>query len=253
MSAGKVAKEQLAPAYLFVSSISVYNDPPAGADESWPVATMEDPAVEEITGETYGPLKALCEEVVRDAFPEGHLVVRPGLIVGPNDPTDRFTYWPWRMAQGGDVLVPARRDQPVQIIDVRDLAAWCVSALEQDLPGTYNLTAPEKPYALGELLVALREGINSQANLVWLDPSKLAEWEVTPWVELPLYLGADPSGEGMMAASIRKALDTGLAYREILATAQDALEWARTRPEDYAWKAGLTPERERDLLAMWWS
>lgn len=239
--------------YAFVSSISVYDGPPAGADETWKVGTIEDPSTEEINGDTYGPLKALCEQEVRGAFGDSALIVRPGLIVGPHDPTDRFTYWPDRIARGGDVLVPARPDQPVQIIDVRDLAAWCVGALEQGLSGDFNLAAPETPYRLGELLERLRKEINPNATLHPVSPEKLQEWGVPHWIELPMYLGPNVEDDGAMAVSIRRALDTGLTIRSLEETARDTLAWSQTRPADHIWRGGLTPERERELLGLWWS
>lgn len=239
--------------YLFVSSISVYKDPAPGATEDWPVGTIDDPATEEITGGTYGPLKALCEAEVRTAFPDTHLVIRPGLIVGPHDPTDRFTYWPSRIAKGGDVLAPGRLGQPSQIVDVRDLAAFCVAALEMGLTGTYNVAAPQEPYQLGSLLEQIRDLVNPGTRLHWIDPEKLEEWGVKPWIEMPLYLGRDAKDDGAMAVSVEKAVAAGLAYRPLKETVRETLTWAKTRPADYEWKAGLPPAREAELLELWWS
>ncbi|MBI5708626.1 MAG: NAD-dependent epimerase/dehydratase family protein [Armatimonadetes bacterium] len=248
-----IKDEGIANAFLFISSISVYDKPSAGADESWPVATLENTAIEEITGDTYGPLKAMCEDTVREVFPQTSIIARPGLIVGPHDPTDRFTYWPCRMAEGGDVLVPGRKSQPVQIIDVRDLAAWCVGALEQGCAGTYNLTGPAEPYQLGPLLETIRDTTKAKAELQWVDPAKLAEWEVQPWIQLPLYLGLESGDDGMMAVSIQRAVESGLRLRPIEETTRDTLAWAHSRPQPHEWRAGLTKEREQELLSLWWS
>ncbi|HSL44049.1 MAG TPA: NAD-dependent epimerase/dehydratase family protein, partial [Anaerolineales bacterium] len=142
------------PRYVFISSISVYeNFRKVGINESDPVGKIQDETVEEITGEMYGPLKALCEETVRDIFGlERSLIIRPGLIVGPHDPTDRFTYWPVRVARGGDVLAPQKPDAAIQIIDVRDLAEWIIRLIEANASGTYNATGPDYELTLGKLL-----------------------------------------------------------------------------------------------------
>src|SRR5215212_9342943 len=155
--------------YVFISSISVYeNFKKIGIDESDPVGKLAEETVEEVTGETYGPLKALCEKAVQDLYRERALIIRPGLIVGPHDPTDRFTYWPVRMARGGEVLAPDRRDQPVQIIDVRDLAAFIVDLVERKITGVFNATGPEQPYRLEQFLINLCDVLNPSAQLRWV-------------------------------------------------------------------------------------
>ncbi len=143
--------------YTFISSISVYADFSApGLNENAPVGKLQDEAIEEITGETYGPLKALCEQAMENAMPGRALIIRPGLIVGPHDPTDRFTYWPYRVAQGGEVLAPGHPDRPVQIIDVRDLAKWIMRMVEAGKTGTYNATGPDYTLTIGHLLETCR-------------------------------------------------------------------------------------------------
>src|SRR5207249_5769302 len=144
--------------YTFISSISVYRDfKIANADESYPVGTLADESVEQISGETYGPLKALCERTVSGLYGERALNIRPGLIVGPHDPTDRFTYWPVRVARGGETLAPGKPDRPVQCVDVRDLAEWAVRMVEARGTGTYHVTGPDYKLTMGRLLETCRD------------------------------------------------------------------------------------------------
>lgn len=237
-----------AGSYLFVSSISVYQDLSEPATETSPVGTLENESLEEVTAESYGPLKALCESAVSKVFDERAAIVRPGLIVGPHDPTDRFTYWPVRFNRGGDVLVPDRRDQPVQFIDVRDLAAWMLLLTESGQGGTFNATGPNEPYRLGEALQEIRDIVNPAANFVWTDPEFLEESEVAPWMDLPLAVGYDGASDGMMRADICRAVSTGLTFRPLRDTVQATLDWALGRGE-YELRAGLSPAREQELLA----
>src|SRR5438094_5423004 len=162
--------------YLFVSSLSVYAEPIAGgADESAPVATLADPGVESITGGTYGGLKALCEARVLEAFGERALIVRPGLIVGPHDTTDRFPYWPRRMARGGEVLAPGEPTAPTQLIDVRDLAEWMLALVERGAGGTFNATGPAEPLTLGQCLERIAAAIGTGPRLTWVSETFLSE------------------------------------------------------------------------------
>ena len=237
--------------YLFVSSISVYAEPlPRGADESAPVARLADPAVEDIGGGNYGGLKAQCEERVRDAFGERALLVRPGLIVGPHDTTDRFPYWPRRLARGGEVLAPGSPDAPIQLIDARDLAAWMVGLLERGAGGTFNATGPAKPLTVGACLERIDAAVGSGARLTWVSDEFLDAQRIEPWMQLPLWLHA--ADQPMMMASIERALAEGLTFRPLEDTARDTLAWERslandTRPPSPA----LSPEREAELLAAW--
>jgi 2'-hydroxyisoflavone reductase len=244
--------ELLAPAvnhYTFISSISVYGDLTApNIDESWPVATIEDEATEEITGESYGALKALCEQVVLELFPQNGLVIRPGLIVGPHDTTDRFTYWPVRVDRGGEVLAPAPPEYGTQFIDVRDLAEWTILMVEQKAAGVYNATGPNEPMPLGALLDICRAVSGSDARFTWVSPAFLLEHGVQPWVELPLWI-PDEAG----SADISRAVAAGLAFRPVAATVADTLSWADGRPADHRWRAGLDAEKEARLLEMWHS
>jgi 2'-hydroxyisoflavone reductase len=237
--------------YVFVSSLSVYAEPLAvGLDEEAPVATLPDPSVETITGETYGGLKALCEQVVRDAFGGRATIVRPGLIVGPHDTTDRFPYWPRRLARGGDVLAPGRPDAPTQFVDARDLAAWMLRLLERDVAGTFNATGPEAPLTLGECLARIAAAVGGDARLTWVPEAFLCEQGVQPWLEVPLWL--HEADHAMDRVSIARGRAEGLAFRPLEDTARDTLAWERTLPPDArTGSPTLRPEREIEVLAAW--
>jgi 2'-hydroxyisoflavone reductase len=236
--------------YTFISSISVYTNPvPAGADESAPVGTLEDETVEEVDGDTYGPLKALCEAAAEATLPGRTLNVRPGLIVGPHDPTDRFTYWVVRPTRGGEMLVPERLDAPVQIIDVRDLAAWIVRLVEKGQTGVLNATGPRKPIPFGDMLEACQDASNASIPQTRISDDFMDAQELSTWADLPLYL---PAGyEGMLQISVDKAIKSGLTFRPLPETIRDTLAWANTRPADHEWRAGLPPERESAALQAW--
>jgi 2'-hydroxyisoflavone reductase len=234
--------------YTFVSSISVYPDNMGpGADEGAPVEELEDPTVEEITGETYGGLKALCERAAEEEMPGRILNVRPGLISGPHDPTDRFTYWPRRVAAGGEVLAPDRPELRVQFIDVRDLAGWMVKMSAEQQTGTYNATGPAYELRMGKLLEEC-EAVGGDAKIVWVSEEFLEENGVEPFTELPLWVPREYSG--MLAVDCGKAIAAGLTFRPVSETIRDVLEWDSKRAEpDLA--AGLEPEKERELLSAW--
>jgi len=179
--------------YTFISSLSVYASfADANQNEDAPLATMADPTVEEITGDTYGPLKALCEQAAEAAMPGRVAVVRPGLIVGPHDPTDRFIYWPVRVARGGQMLVPAPADYPVEFTDVRDLAEWTVGLAEKRTAGVFNASGPGEAATLGGLLKTCQVVSGSDAEIVWADEAFLRTNEVQPWSHLPLWIGNGP-------------------------------------------------------------
>jgi 2'-hydroxyisoflavone reductase len=248
--------------YTFISSISVYpHFRSVGLDEGAPLGTLDDPTVEEITGESYGPLKALCEQAVEQALPGRTLIVRPGLIVGPHDYSDRFTYWVRRVAQGGELLAPAGPEWHTQIIDVRDLAEWTLQMVEQRQVGVFNATGPEYDLTIGQLLDTCRTVSGSDARFTWVSEAFLAENEVTPWSELPLWIPqSDPDMLGFADISCAKAIAAGLTFRDLAATVRDTLAWDATRadiaePPARALqpRAGLAPERELELLRVWHS
>jgi 2'-hydroxyisoflavone reductase len=236
--------------YTFISTISVYAEPlTPGADESAPVGRLVDESVEQITGETYGPLKALCEQAVEQTLPGRSLIIRPGLIVGPHDPSDRFTYWPGRVARGGEVLAPSGPERLSQIIDARDLADWTLAMVVRRATGTYNATGPAEPLTLGRLLQTCREVSGSDASFTWVSDEFLTENGVTPYTELPLWLPIQYAAWEMV--SIQKALEAGLKFRPLAQTVRDTLEWERTRPADTPRRNGLPAERETAILKLW--
>jgi 2'-hydroxyisoflavone reductase len=229
--------------YVYVSSISVYADMTVAPVEGADVAALADPTSESI--EDYGALKAACERIVTDGFGDRGLVVRPGLIVGPHDPTDRFTYWPRRIAAGGEVLAPAPPDAPVQFIDVRDLGAWIVHATERSLGGTYNATGESITFE--RLLETCRRVSGSDAEIRWVPSERLVAAGVGEWMELPLWI-ASPELGAMQQADVSKARAEGLAFRPLQETIRDTLAWDAERTEPRADGVGLTPQRERELL-----
>lgn len=237
--------------YTFISSLSVYSDnSQVGQDESSPVGTIEDETVEEITGETYGPLKVLCEQAASQVMGEKRaLYVRAGLIVGPHDMSDRFTYWPARVARGGEVLAPDSPEKRVQFVDVRDLAAWTVRATEARLYGPYNATGPDGRLTMGQVLQTCRDVSGSDARFTWVSEPFLLENEVGPYVEMPLWVPTEYAG--FDSFNCQKAIDAGLTFRPLRETVRDTLAWQATRPADYQWRGGLTPEREAALLEKW--
>jgi 2'-hydroxyisoflavone reductase len=243
----------LAPAaqtYLFVSSRSVYADHSVpGIDETAALAELPpDAPSDEITGESYGPLKVACERAAQDAFGTRAVILRPGLIVGPYDPTGRFTYWPSRVAAGGDVLAPAPPGQAVQLIDARDLAAFALALVEQGAEGTFDVVTPAGMLTLGGVLDACREASGSDAAPVWVDERFLLDHGVEPWTELPLWT---PGAEfaGFQCSDTSRAVAAGLTVRPIAETAADTLAWAAAAAPDPG--AAMTRAREAELLAEW--
>ncbi len=234
--------------YTFVSSISVYRDlSAAGVREDAPVHTLEDETVEEITdSETYGALKALCERALAEELPGRGLSVRAGLIVGPYDNTGRFTYWVHRIARGGEVLAPKPREQPVQFVHARDLADWMLASAERRLAGVFNATGPDTPLTLGELLDACGELAEKPVTLHWAEERFLVEQGVEEWSDLPLWVapGVKEENAGLMSVDVTPALAEGLRFRPLEQTLRDTLAAAEPTAD-----AGLTPERERELLA----
>ncbi len=231
--------------YTFISTGSVYaNYTRPAIDEESAVATVDDERTEDV-GRDYGALKALCERAAEAALPGRVLSVRAGIVVGPHDPTGRFTYWVRRIARSGDVLAPEPRDQPVQFIDGRDLAAWILEAMERSLAGVFNATGPETPLTMEGLLTDIRAATRSDARFVWVAEELLLAHGVEPAHELPLWVapGANPDVANFFGMSIGKALAAGLRHRPLADTITDTLEQATTVPG-----VGLDAERERRLL-----
>ena len=236
--------------YVFISTMSVYQDfRTPDITEDYTLAQLEDPDDEDYTGDSYGPLKALCEYEIQQNFDGKVLVLRPGLIVGPNDPTDRFTYWPWRVSLGGKVLAPAPPSSNLQFIDVRDLAEFIIRLIENQNEGAYNVTGPKKPATMGSLLVSSREASLSDSSFVWVEENFLLNAGVTPWVDLPLWIpSSDPAFAGFYNMNINKALKAGLKFRPLSQTVNDTLTWLKTRPETKKLKVGMDIARETELL-----
>src|ERR1043165_8710561 len=229
--------------YVFISTISVYQDfKKIGIDESYPVGKIQNETMEEITGETYGPLKALCEQAVEQIYRrERTLIIRPGLIVGPYDPTDRFTYWPVRVARGGEVLAAQKPEAMIQVIDVRDLAEFVIHLIEENAFGTYNVTGPDHPLTIGKLLEVSKQVSRSDANFKWASGEFLNQHKIEPWGDMPTWIPDDEEGIGASRVDISKALNAGLKFRLLEETVRDTLEWAKAFPPGHEWKAGLTP------------
>jgi 2'-hydroxyisoflavone reductase len=236
--------------YTFVSSGSVYAGDVINPTEETPVLTLADETVEQVTGETYGALKALCEKAAEAAMPGRVLNVRSGLIVGPHDPTDRFSYWPCRVARGGEVLSPGKPDARVQVIDGRDLADWIVRMAEARKAGVYNTTGPNYRMTLGEVLTAAKEASGSDAAFTWIPDEFLVDRQVGGWMEMPLWV---PGGgaDGIFSMVIDKAVADGLTFRPIAETVADTIAWDKTRPADREWRAGLKADKEAAILAAW--
>ncbi|MDH4102059.1 MAG: SDR family oxidoreductase [Thermoleophilia bacterium] len=231
--------------YCFVSSVSVYADFSRPLDEESDVAPIGDDPLDELTPDfsNYGALKALCEDTVFETFDRRALVIRPGLIVGPHDPTGRFTYWPHRLARGGEVLAPERPNRLTQFVDVRDLAEWMIDLCERDVGGTFNATNAGVSWR--ELLETCRDVAGTDAEFVWVPDGFLVEQGVGEWMELPLWI-VDPAMSAADEAVIDRALAAGLRFRPLADTIRATLDEARPTET-----AGLSPEREAELLAAW--
>ncbi|HJW39035.1 MAG TPA: NAD-dependent epimerase/dehydratase family protein [Candidatus Udaeobacter sp.] len=244
--------------YVFVSTISVYGEVKTGPDENAPVEKYEgaDPYKETLEAmkaggyKTYGPLKALSEKEAERWFPGKTLIIRPGLIVGPRDETDRFTYWPVRIDRAGEVLAPGSPADPVQFIDARDLAEWTIRMAENRETGIYNATGPTKPSGIGAMLGGIKSALRSDAKFTWVSEDFLTDQKVQPWSDMPVWTGKD---SGLARAKIDRALSKGLTFRPLAETARDTLVWFKSLPQDRQAKlhAGLTPERETQVLAAW--
>ena len=245
--------------YVFISTISVYaaNDTPA--DETAPLATYhgDDAMAETVKSlganmRLYGPLKAQCEKEALARYGEAlTTIIRPSLIVGPGDETDRFTYWPARLARGGEILTPGDGSDPVQFTDVRDLAEWTIRVAEQRTVGLFNATGPASPITMREMLAAIAQGIEVDPKLVWAPADALKANHVSAWSDMPVWFSGQGETSGFHRRDFSRAVAKGLIYRPLPLTAADTLAWFRTLPAERQGKlrAGLTAEREADLLA----
>jgi 2'-hydroxyisoflavone reductase len=244
--------------YVFTSTISVYEDSKKGPDENAPLQNYDgsDPYKETLEAmkargfKTYGPLKALSEKEAEKWFPGRTLIIRPGLIVGPRDESDRFTYWPVRIDRGGEVLAPGAPNDSVQFIDGRDLAEWTIRMAENRETGIYNATGPAKPIGMGGMLDGIKAALKSSANFTWVSEQFLTDQKVQAWSDMPVWAGAE---DGVTRTDINRALGKGLTFRPLADTARDTLAWFKSLPQDRQshLKAGVTPEREAEVLTNW--
>lgn len=247
--------------YLFVSTVSVYaNESLPGLDEESPIGRLSDEdydridamTLADVTGATYGPLKALCERAVERAMPGRATSIRPGLIVGPRDPTHRFRYWPWRFRRGGEILAPHPADGAQQFIDVRDLGGWIVRLAEDGHVGRFNAVGPGAPIPMEEVLYGVKSVTDTPATLTWVDESFLVERELGMW-SIPLWVPAqDHRSHGFNAVSNALAVAHGLTFRPLAETAKATLDDFAARDEQDAWEFGETMlEKEAELLRAW--
>ncbi|ATB44964.1 SDR family oxidoreductase [Corallococcus macrosporus] len=252
----RASAELLAPHvkhYTFVSSISVYKElSRQGLDETAAVATVDDATTEEVD-KHYGALKALCEQAAEAAMPGRVLNVRPGLIVGPDDPSDRFTYWPLRVARGGEVLAPGDGKDPIQFIDARDLAAFIIRSVERNTTGIFNATGPGQDLLMRDFLEANKTTLGSDARFTWVDTDFLTKHKVEAWGDIPAWVPRTGEEGGIGKVSIAKALAAGITFRPATETIRETLAWFKTLPPERQAKprSGLSAEREKEVLAAW--
>ena len=250
--------------YVFVSSQNAYKDVSVpGIDETYPRATLTDEQLERANAidtsgqpsyaELYGGLKALCEQAIEEVMPGRVLIIRPGLIVGPDDYTDRFTYWLVRVAHGGEVLAPGPPDRFIQFIDVRDLAEWIILMIERRATGIYNAHGQPKTLTMQRLLDECKSVSGSDAEFTWASEEFLLKESVAAWSELPLWLPEDaaPHLKGFMFINPDKAIAAGLTFRPLRDTISDTLDWYQTNRANEQLKAGLDRDKERALLYKW--
>jgi 2'-hydroxyisoflavone reductase len=251
--------------YVFISSLSVYSDSEAAeVNESTPVNRITDEQLKEAEevipsgpviafnyGKAYGGLKALCEAEAERVM-NGRIVnVRAGLIVGPHDYSDRFTYWPARVARGGEILAPGEPDRPKQFVDVRDVADWVLHMLEIGETGAYNVTGPAYRMSMKALLEECRAATGSNASFTWVKDEFLLDRDVTPWTEAPLWIPRQYERAAFQETSCDKAIRAGLKFRPLAETILDTLAWDTARTAGTERRAGLDAEKERRLLEAW--
>jgi 2'-hydroxyisoflavone reductase len=240
--------------YIIISSISAYKEPnPENGDEGAPLATMPDPASEDMGKDYqyYGALKALCEQAAEKAMPGRVAAVRPGYIVGPDDNSGRFAYWPVRVDQGGEIAVPGAPEDPIQLIDVRDLGAWLVRLAEDGTTGVFNATGPERRMTWGRVVKACQAATAAKGTLTWIPASFIAKQE---GLEFPIWAPFEGDTKGFHTWSNAKAMAAGLRFRPVEETVKDTLAWYKTQENLEKGRkklAGPTPEAEAKLLAAW--
>lgn len=233
--------------YTFISTINVYeNFQKTEIDETFPLAQLADPQNETFSDQSYGPLKALCEDVIQRYFPMKSLIIRPGIIVGPNDPTGRFTYWLRRLAAGGEVLAPP--NQPLQVIDVSDLAKWTIEMIERRSTGIYNATG--ESISFNYLLQECQKISPQSTHQTWVSENFLHQKNVQGWTDLPLWLTSESQRDGLFTINSQKAIKEGLKYRPLSETILRTLQWDLTR-DSHKTQTGLNRSKEKELLKEW--
>jgi len=249
--------------YIFISTESVYPDNSVpGADETdrlTPLPAGLDPFTVPIADarKYYGALKTVSEHEVQQHYPDRYTIIRPGLIVGPLDATDRFTYWPARIDRGGEVLAPGDPTDPVQFIDSRDLAEWTIRMAENHELGIYNATGPSKPLSMAEMLYGIKAITTAGAQFTWVPADFLREQKIRPWRDMTVWIPPTPRDAGFSRKSNARAIAKGLTFRPLAVTAKDTLDWNKTRPADQLQKlaegavGGISAEREAQVLAAW--
>ncbi len=239
---------------LFISSISAYASFAKPNDERSPTGKLSDPDIEEVTNDTYGPMKALCEQYSEQAFKGRIAVVRPGYIVGPLDPSDRFTYWPVRVSRGGEMLAPGTPHDPIQVIDVRDLVIWMMRLVETRTTGYFNAISPPRAFTMGDLIEASRRASPKSATTVtWVSEDFLASHWKPEELDLPPWSPTKGDSAGSSLTTVQRAAHTGLRSRPLQETVRDTLEWFHSLPADRQAKlhAGLDSRKEADTLHAW--
>lgn len=240
--------------FIYVSSTGVYaNSDSVRPDENAPLLDLAPISGPEADKAGYGSRKARCEQLVQEAFPGRSTIVRPGLIVGPGDLSDRFTYWPWRIERGGEILAPGQYEDPVQWIDVRDLSQWMIRLAESHTAGVFNAVGPEKPIGIGGMLYGIKGVYANDAQFTWVPQPFLSAQNVRSWVEMPVWAYPGASTLAYCTSKIDRALGAGLTFRPLADTVRDGMAWYHSRPADQQEKlrAGITPEREKEVLAAW--
>jgi 2'-hydroxyisoflavone reductase len=244
--------------YVFISTISVYAASDKPADESAPLASYDgnDAMAETIKSlsanqRLYGPLKALCEKQAQAQYGEAiTTIIRPSLIVGPGDETDRFTYWPVRLGRGGEILAPGDGSDPVQFIDARDLAEWTIRVAEQGTTGVFNATGPASPITMRQMLAGIAEGIEVDPKFLWGSTDFLKANNVSAWSDMPVWMPGQGRTLGFHRRDFSRAAAEGLTWRPLSSTAADTVAWFRTLSPERQGKlrSGLASERETALL-----
>jgi len=253
----KMSAELLAPSVrycLYISSISAYAGFATPNDVHSPLGKLADPEADKVTGDSYGPMKALCEQYSAAAFKDRMSIVRPGYVVGPLDPTDRFTYWPVRVSRGGEMLAPGTPGDPIQFIDVRDLTAFMMTLVEARTNGIFNAVTPPGAFTMGELIAASqRASPKAGTKVTWVDEDFIAAHSKPEELNLPIWAPRKGEYAGAALTSMETSRQAGLRSRDLEVTVRDTLAWFQSLPEDRRSKlrAGLDPAREADTLRAW--